>query len=1048
MRFLSPFICTIAIFTLLAQALTAATPSINSDRIVFGYLQIDDSAVRYIKWNALTHIGCRQTSVNSSGDFTNLTSTFINRDADLKPGGAAEKAGVKVLLVPTTFGDRPGGVVESVFTNATNRNNLISNIVSAVNNATYGCDGVSFDIEFKWSDWDTGGTIKAGIAQMFTDLRAQLPNKIISIYVTPADYVSIMWDVPTLAATCDFILQTGYDYGTGTSSKVHAISDYDSNLSPIGHWINAGMPPEKIVYALSAYGVNRTGVTAYGQTGGTSLSSTWFADTLYDTTLRQANSGPFTNQYEAGDEAAWYTYNASGVDHAVTWDNEDSLEYKIRSTLAFNGTNTSYPGKHLKGVAFWTLSRFQSTNGYDPITGTSSLTDDTRRSCPQIYQLCEEILGSQTANGYIFEKFESLNPHWDAFAATGDDDQPSPDNQNVSNGSTTRAIATSPAGSGAPDNTYSAMQLNFNFTGTPGKLFFRHELINSGTDVTVTDTNAACAKFSTANKIYAYVYVGGSGYTNDSVRLAVFDKNRELEASPAFSLSTPGWHLLSWDLTDTSAGNVNGLTTSEPTLENGNGTIDSDGSGKRDVGFLGFIVERASGGTASGTLYFDELSYKPVTSNGETYTINEFRYNNSAQEFVEIKGPAGAFPTNLELRSYSGSSTTGSPVTTVQLSGQSIPASGYFVVGDSGIANVNYTPAGWSTLSDDISNNYPAALQLVDSSNGAVYDSVSYRTMGGLADLMRSQTLGVTNEGPAWIGETGTGSNSSGEGLAIGRDSLGTDTNNNQSDFYVVPATPGSANGTEVAAQSVDTDFDFTTGASQVFQAYQTPSFTTMPAGRPASSGGGNVYRCVDTTGGGAQGYLGDFTLGAVDGYTVSGELYLPPPTDPVEAVAVGFCGKSGSNFFSSSPANAGYESGYWLVYENTNGASMNDDQPDHGQQFQFVMAQNTNLTTDKTLALGANKSLSDIGISSLASVGKWVPFKLSISPSHGLVQAQVNGVDVYNNSIPSGGPTSGAVQIGYRGFSSITSVMGTFVDTLEINFNNVPVHVSHVEIE
>lgn len=1019
----------------------AATPSIASDRVVFGYLQVDYSAVPYIKWNAVTDIGLLQTGINASGAFTNLTSTVINRPADLKFGGAADNAGVRVVMVVTSFSDAPGGVIESIMTNPTNRNNLITNIVNAVNDPVNGLDGVNFDFEFDWS-WNTTGTIRAGLAQFFTVLRAALPTKSISAYVTPAAMKPNMWDVPNLAANCDFVLQTGYDYGNGTT--VRAVSDYNSNLPAIAGWLNAGLPPEKTVYTLSAYGFNRTGVTAYGQSTANAETSTYFADTLYNTTLRQADGGPFVNNYEPGDEAAWYTFNSGGVDNTTTWDDEQALEYKIRSTLGFNGTGT-YRGRRLKGVGFWTLNRFHSNFGRDPISGSTALNANTRRMTPHIYQLCQEILGERNQTRFVFEKFENLNPHWDGFSNADDANRPSPDNVNVNAASSSRSIVASPTGAGSPPNTVSAVRLNFTFSTSPAKLFFRHELINSSIDPLVTDTNAASAKITAANKVNAYVYVPAAGYADTTVRLVAFDRDRELEASPPFSVTTPGWHLLSWDLTDPAA--ITALLTAEVTLLDGDGVLDTSGNGARDIGFMGFLVERAAGGAGSGSLHFDELSYEPTTPGAARYTINEFCYADDAREFIEIKGPPGAFPNSMELRFYTGSSATGDP-TIVSLAGQSIGAGGLFVVGDSTVANANLVPPTWSMVASDISNAQPGALQLVHSATGAVYDSVVYGAVSGLKDLMRSKTLGVTNEGQGWMGDTGGGRNLNGQGLAFGRDASGADTNNNEGDFNQLSPTPGVANGIVVA---MPLNMNFQSMPPELHQAFQTPAAVPMPAGRPASSDGNNVYRCVDTTGGGNRGQVGDFTLGvASNGYDVTGELYIPPATDPAQALGVGFCAKSGSNFFPTTLSSGGYDTGYWLIYESTSGVALNDSQPDHPQEFQFVMAKNNNVGSSRTLALGTNKTLLDLGIVSLPAIGQWVPFRLSISTARNLLLAEVNGVEVYKGAIPVDGPTAGSFQVGYRenNGGTVTQEMGTWVDAVQISTAVVPVEVSSFSVE
>ncbi|MBX7245297.1 MAG: glycoside hydrolase family 18 protein [Candidatus Sumerlaeaceae bacterium] len=1034
MKRLSAFCAAVAAFTatilLSPNARAAGQPAVASDKVVFNYLQ-GYTLLEGTRWNAVTHIGCVQTGINATGGFTNLASTFTNRDASLKSGGTAQKAGVKVILVVTSFDDVAGGVIESVCTNATNRTTLINNIVSAINNDSY-CAGVNFDFEFSW-----GTNIRDGFATLLTQLRAALPaSKEISVYVN-ASYSSSQWNATNLATNCDYVLQSGYDYATG--STAHAITDHNNNITALAGWFAGGIPPEKMVYTLSAYGRQWTNLTAYNQTQATkSTTSMGYTDGMYDTTLRTSLGGPFANNYVTGDECAWYTFNNGTTNVVGTWDNPDSIEYKIRSTLSFQGTS-AYRGRHLKGIGYWSQSWMVEGTSRDPISGVSSSGANYQRTYPYIYQLSQEILSPPGTTRYVFNKFEGLNSRWDGFANSSDALRPSPDNVNVNIASSTRAIAASPAGAGAPPNSSNAMQLNFAFSGaTTGKLMFRHEILNSNIDTAVNDIHAMDAKFSINNALNAYVYVGGSGYANDTVRFVVLDKNKQLEASPAFSLGTAGWNFLTWDLTNSSPGNVNALTTTEKGVigaaasVTGNGILDTAGLGARDLGFFGFLVERNLLGSATGTLYFDELSYERRTPGNVEYTINEFGFRNSSQEFVEVKGPAGAFPANLNLRVYN--SADGSVASAIALGGQTVPASGLFVVGDTGIANVNLVPAGWGAA-DNLPNTAPSALQIVDSVTGCVYDSVVYRAMGGPGDLIRSKTLNVTAEGQGWMGDTGSGTNSAGSSLVMGRYPDGADTNVNEKDFSIMPPTPGAANGT---ALSLPVSYNFTSTPASVYQTFTTPAIGAMAAGRATSPNGGNVWRCIDTAGGGLQGYIGDITLGgATNGYSVTGEIYLPPSTDPAQAIGIGICGRKGSNFFSASPADAGYESGYWLVYETNASATLNDGQSVHSQQFLFELANNNNQQSTRTLALGTAKTLANVGIASIPAAGVWATFKLSINTAQNQLLAQINGNTVYSGAIPAGGPTTGAFQVGYREFSGAAvsnAYQGTFLDNIVIS--------------
>ncbi|MGI8908086.1 MAG: glycoside hydrolase family 18 protein [Candidatus Sumerlaeaceae bacterium] len=1027
-----------------SDAAAAGKPAIDPNFVVFGYIQ-SETILPHVRWNALTHVSGTFTGFNSTGT---LTSNISGRHAILKAGGAAQAAGVKYIMVVQSFDDSSGGVIEDVMTDYTAngpKQTLINGIVSQVTADGY-CGGVNFDLEFSW-----GSAVRDGIADMLTKLRAALPSQYqLSVY-TNAIYSSAQWNAPNLATNCDFVMMSGYDWATGNTA--HAITDHNNNTPQINNWINAGIPAEKFVYTISAYGRRWDGISAYNAVG-SNASSRGFTDGLYDTTLRAANAGPYTNNYVTGDEGAWYTYN-NGTQRTVTWDNLDSLEYKIRAMRSL-GTGTN-AGKRLGGVAFWSLMWMSDMNreagglsfqSRDPITGVTGSSDTATyaytRTYPHVYQLTQEILSPPGTARQVFNKFEGLDYRWDAFSGTGS--TPSPDNLNFSTASTRQIIAT-PSGTGAPPDSTNCMRLVFTFTAAPGKCFFRHELLNSEIDNSVTDIHAANAKFTANNAVSAYVR-SAIAYTGVTVRLVVFDANRQLEASPAFPLNTSGWQQFTWDMTDTALGNINGLVTLEPAFTSGNGVINTAGAGANDIGFVGFLVETTAGGALTGTLHFDELAHETRTPGGAAYTINEFRYMTAAEEFVEITGPAGAFPANLQLRIYDAA--TSIVTTTVNLGGQTMPASGRFVVGDTSVANVNYIPGGWGS-SNNIPNNLAGGIQILDSVSGAVYDSVTYRAMAGLGELVRRQTLGITSEGYGWLGDTGSATTNH----TFGRYPDGADTNINEDDFTLMPATPGAANGGAINAATGAT-FDFTTAppASVAFQTYQSFSAQAPAVGMNTVGTSGNVLRVIDTSGGGTQAYFGDAALGGAAGYNVTGLLYIPPTTDPAQSIGIGISGRQGSTFFSSSnSATTGYESGYWLVYENGS-TGLNDGQPNHAGAFQFLLAKNDNMLSTRTLALGANQTLANVGIT-LPPIGIWVPFRLSINPSapdvNGRLLAQINGVDVYRGAIPTGGPTSGAFQVGFRdpaGTAITNARMGTWLEDLTINNSAVPVTLTDISAE
>ena len=130
------------------------------------------------------------------------------------------------------------------------------------------------------------------------------------------------------------------------------------------------------------------------------------------------------------------------------------------------------------------------------------------------------------------------------------------------------------------------------------------------------------------------------------------------------------------------------------------------------------------------------------------------------------------------------------------------------------------------------------------------------------------------------------------------------------------------------------------------------------------------------------------------------------------------------------------------MIYENRSGVGLNDGLSDHANSFYFEYAHNDNMDTAKVTFLGST-TLAATG----ASAGAWTSFTLSIAPGSNQLIAKINGVNVYSGSIPSGGPVSGAFQVGFRENHSggPSSAEGTWIDNLSFGAV-VPVELSNFE--
>jgi hypothetical protein len=257
------------------------------------------------------------------------------------------------------------------------------------------------------------------------------------------------------------------------------------------------------------------------------------------------------------------------------------------------------------------------------------------------------------------------------------------------------------------------------------------------------------------------------------------------------------------------------------------------------------------------------------------------------REFVELYN-AGATPVDISGWTLSVTAfETGSPTATDTIpNGSTIPAGGYFVIGQAGVPNVNFTPVAgelWDntkTIYELRNPNLPEGQKLVDAVALETFrgNELINLTQEQMNQVKAGETAGLATTTGGWWGQIE--SNNDGPTaiypnlpLSIGRYLNGRDNNNNGRDFGMIPATPGASNNLTQSPAHVAPNVDAlavgTVLRDQYFASFKLPTVvspTTAGSGGvnpsatlSASPQGGNAIIAWDETGGGNAAYSDNY---------------------------------------------------------------------------------------------------------------------------------------------------------------------------------------------
>ena len=310
-------------------------------KAIFGYLPYweRDTAGANLRWDLLTHLACFSVGVNSNGTLGTMNgwpsswTSLVN---------TAHANGVKVILVATNF------TPTSIYTLITSTKYKNAFFINITNQMIAGnADGLNIDFEGSNSPtWRS--EINGFMAELTAYLHAQNPNWEVS-FAGPAVNWSSSWDLPGLAASCDYIFIMGYAfYGSwsGTSGPCAPLDPAPGGSICIRNTVETQYDlvthntPDKLILGLPYYGGQWKTETSEAY----STVVSWVGSTRFrDDAATSLSRGLLWDSYS---QTPWYTWH-DGTDWRQVWfDNDVSLGLKYELAQDHD----------YRGVGMWALN--------------------------------------------------------------------------------------------------------------------------------------------------------------------------------------------------------------------------------------------------------------------------------------------------------------------------------------------------------------------------------------------------------------------------------------------------------------------------------------------------------------------------------------------------------------------------------------------------------------------------------------------------------------------------------------------------------------------
>ncbi len=306
-------------------------------RTVFGYLPDWQykSARAYLQYDLLTHLAAFDFTVSASGNISNPSywpwSDVIN---------AAHQQGVNVIMVAVNFNK---DAIHTLLTDANAKNNFFRQAKDKI--ITYKLDGLNVDFEGLYSA-DRGALLNGFMKDLTEYLHREVPGIEVSFAGPAVNWGG--WDLPGLAAACDYIFIMGYAfYGSwsstsGPGAPLTGGSYNITNTVTVQYSEVTKNHPEKLVLGVPYYG------TRWKTVGDQAYASAldYINHPRFATAIKEGQN--YGLNWDGKSQTPWYAYQIGSDWYQVWFDSRYSLSMKY--DLA--------DGKDLRGVGMWAL-------GYD-----------------------------------------------------------------------------------------------------------------------------------------------------------------------------------------------------------------------------------------------------------------------------------------------------------------------------------------------------------------------------------------------------------------------------------------------------------------------------------------------------------------------------------------------------------------------------------------------------------------------------------------------------------------------------------------------------------